>query len=148
MPSTHVGLYFHLIFSTKERVPMMYESWRPRMHSYLGGCVRTSGGVALEVGGIADHVHLLVSLKATQSVAELLKEIKQSSSLWVHEELGKAKFSWQEGYGAFTVSPSQIEAVRDYIANQEMHHRKQSFQEEYLEFLKESGIEYDPRYLW
>jgi putative transposase len=127
---------------------MMHESWRPRMHSFLGGCVRTTGSVALEVGGTADHVHLLVSLKATQNVADLLKEIKQTSSHWVHEELGKAKFSWQEGYGAFTVSPSQIEVVRDYIANQETHHHKQSYQEEYLEFLKESGIDFDPRYLW
>ena len=100
------------------------------------------------IGGMDDHVHLLVGLRATHRLADVLKDLKSSSSKWVHEELKKPLFSWQEGYGAFTVSASQIEVVKNYIANQEEHHRKKTFQEEYLEFLKQSDVEYDERYIW
>ena len=100
------------------------------------------------IGGAQDHVHLLVGLRATHRIADVLKEIKASSSKWVHEQIKKRLFSWQEGYGAFTVSASQVAAVKNYIANQEEHHRKKTFQEEYLEFLKQSGVEYNERHLW
>jgi hypothetical protein len=103
---------------------------------------------AFTIGGVEDHVHLLVGLRATHRLADVLREIKASSSKWVHEELKKPLFSWQEGYGAFTVGASQIAAVKNYIANQEEHHRKKTFQEEYLEFLIQSGAEYDEKYLW
>lgn len=148
MPSTHLSLHYHLIFSTKDRVAYLHEDWRGRLHAYLGGIVKDLGGVPETVGGVADHVHLLVGLRATHRLADVLREVKSASSKWVHQEMKKPLFAWQDGYGAFTVSASRIEAVKNYIARQEEHHRKKTFQEEYLEFLKEYGVEYDERYLW
>jgi REP element-mobilizing transposase RayT len=148
MPSTHLSLHYHLIFSTKNRAAFMHKVWRGRLHTYMGGIVKDLGGVPETIGGVEDHVHLLVGLSATHRLADVLKEIKSSSSKWVHEELKKPLFSWQEGSGAFTVSASQIDVVKKYIANQEEHHSKKTFQEEYLEFLKQSDVEYDERYLW
>jgi len=110
--------------------------------------VRALGGVPEAVGGTADHTHMLVGLRATHCLADVLREIKRSSSQWVHETLGVAEFSWQDGYGAFTVSASSIGAVMRYILRQEEHHRKKTFQEEYVEILQKSGVEYDERYLW
>ena len=97
---------------------------------------------------MADHVHLLVGLRPTHCLADVLEDVKGSSSKWVHDEIGSSRFAWQTGYGGFTVSPSQLEAVRKYILEQEAHHRKKTFQEEYVELLNRSGIEYDERYLW
>ncbi len=105
-------------------------------------------GVPEAIGGTADHVHMLVGLRATHCLADVLREIKRPSSQWVHETLGVAEFSWQDGYGAFTVSASGIGVVKRYILRQEEHHRKKTFQEEYVEILQRSGVEYDERYLW
>ena len=148
MPSTHLSLHYHLIFSTKDRLAVMHKDWRARLHTYLGGIIKDMGGVPETVGGVEDHVHLLVGLRATHRLADVLRDLKSSSSQWVHEEMQKPLFAWQEGYGAFTVSASQIEAVKRYIAQQEEHHRKRTFQEEYLEFLRQSGVAYDEKYLW
>ncbi|MBI1745434.1 MAG: IS200/IS605 family transposase [Acidobacteria bacterium] len=128
MASTHLSLHYHLIFSTKERFPFIDKSWRNRLHAYLGGVVRDLGGIPDEINGIADHVHLLIGLKATHCLADVLREIKKSSSEWVHKEIGQSKFSWQVGYAAYTVSPSQVPGVREYIGRQELHHRKKTFQ--------------------
>jgi REP element-mobilizing transposase RayT len=106
------------------------------------------GGVPFAVGGTGDHVHLLIGLRATHRLSDVLREIKVTSSKWVHETTGVRRFSWQDGYGAFSVSPGQADEVRKYIASQEEHHRRKTFQEEYLEFLKRNGVEYDERYLW
>jgi REP element-mobilizing transposase RayT len=148
MPSTHLSLHYHVIFSTKNRLPNISEAWRERLHAFLGGAVRKLGGVPESVGGTGDHVHLLVGLRATHTLADVLREIKSVSSHWVHDTVGERSFSWQDGYSAFTVSASQIERVKSYIARQEIHHRKQSFQEEYVEFLRQSGVEYDEKFLW
>jgi len=148
MPSTHLSLHYHLIFSTKDRIAQMKKDWRGRLHAYLGGVIKDLGGVPETIDGVEDHVHLLVGLRSTHRLADVLREVKSASSQWVHEEMNKPLFSWQDGYGAFTVSASQIEAVKKYIANQEEHHRKTTFQDEYLKFLKQSGVEYDERYLW
>jgi putative transposase len=148
MPSTHLSLHFHLVFSTKERRSFIVAAWRDRLHAYVGGTVRTLGGVPLAVGGTADHVHLLVELRATHRLADVLREIKGASSKWIHETIGLPAFSWQEGYGAFTVSPTHVETTRQYISQQEEHHRSRPFQEEYLELLRQHGVEYDERYLW
>ena len=147
MPSTHLSLHYHLVFSTKDRVASIATDVRPRLHAYRGGIVRQIGAVPLEIGGTADHVHAVVGLKATHSVADVLRTMKGDSSKWMHQE-HLVKFSWQEGYGAFTVSRSNVEAVRQYVRNQETHHRTRSFQEEYLEFLQKHEIEFDERYLW
>ena len=148
MPSTHLSLHFHLIFSTKHRHPLIADAWRERLHAYLGGAVRTISGIPEAVGGTADHVHLLIGLRATHKLADVLREIKHSSSEWAHQDIGMGDFAWQDGYGAFTVSASNIDAVKGYIARQEKHHRKRTFKEEYVEFLEQSGVEFDPLYLW
>ncbi len=109
--------------------------------------MRGLGAVPEVVGGVADHVHLLVSLKATHCLADFMRELKKASSVWVHEELKLNGFAWQEGYAAFTVSASARDAVRDYIARQEEHHRKKTFREELVEMLEKAGVVYDPRYL-
>ena len=148
MPSTHLSLHYHLVFSTKERIAYIHRDWRDRLHAYMGGIVRDMRGIPEAIGGIEDHVHLLVGLRATHRLADVLKEVKGASSKWVHEEISKPLFSWQEGYGAFTVSATQISDVKNYIARQETHHQRKTFQDEYLEFLKLGGVEYDEQYLW
>ena len=148
MPSTHLSLHYHIIFSTKERRALIENDWRERLHAFLGGAVRKLGGVAEAVGGTDDHVHLLIGLRATHCLADVVKDVKTSSSRWVHSELQKPLFAWQTGYGAFTVSVSQIERVRNYVLNQQAHHRKQLFQDEYVELLQKAGVKYDERYLW
>jgi REP element-mobilizing transposase RayT len=100
MSSTHLSLHYHLVFSTKNRQTVIADVWRDRFHSYLGGVVRNSGGVPEAIGGVADHVHLLVGLRATATLADVMRDVKAVSSRWVHEEIGVREFSWQEGYGA------------------------------------------------
>lgn len=127
---------------------MIARSWRDRLHAYLGGIVKGLGGVPLAVGGTEDHVHVLVGLTSSHRLDYFVRDLKADSSEWVHREIGEKIFAWQKGYGAFTVSPSNIEAVKRYVLNQEHHHRRKTFQEEYVELLKASGVEYDERYLW
>jgi hypothetical protein len=129
-------------------VPLIIKDWRDNLHAYLGGIVNGIDGVPLAIGGVEDHVHLLVGLRATHRLDYVLRDIKANSSNWVHTVVGQKKIEWQSGYLGLTVSPSQIEAVRQYVLNQEEHHQRKSFQEEYLELLKLSGIEFDERYLW
>ncbi|MEW6212508.1 MAG: IS200/IS605 family transposase [Acidobacteriota bacterium] len=148
MPSTHTSLHYHLVFSTKNRIPIITEDWQGKLHAYLGGIVKNMGGMPLAIGGIEDHVHLLVGLKPTHCLADVLRDIKGGSSEWVHETLSVKKFAWQPGYGGYTVSPSNIEKVKHYVLHQREHHRHRTFQEEYVEILQLSGIEYDERYLW
>jgi len=147
MPSTYLSLHYHLVFSTKNREAIIEPEWRARLHDYLGGTIRGLGGFPEGVGGVADHVHLLVGLKATHGLADVMRELKKTSSTWVHEEIGLRAFAWQEGYAAFTVSATARDGVRHYIANQEEHHRAKSFREELIEMLEKAGIEYDPKYL-
>ena len=145
MPSTHTSLYFHLVFSTKDRMPLIENNWKNKLHAYLGGIIRNLKGVALAVGGIENHVHLLVSLNAMHCLS---RELKASSSGWIHQEIGLKSFAWQIGYGAFTVSPNNLERVKNYVLNQEIHHQKQKFEDEYVGLLKTSDVEYDDKYLW
>ena len=147
MPSTYLSLHYHLVFGTKDRVPCIDTAWRARLHDYLGGTIRGLGGFPEGIGGVADHVHLLVGLKATHCLADVMRELKKTSSSWVHEEIGTRSFAWQEGYAAFTVSATARDGVKHYIANQEEHHRLRSFREEVVEMLQKAGVEYDPRYL-
>ena len=148
MPSTHLSLHYHIVFSTKERRPIIGDEWRGRLHAFLGGAIKTIEGVPEAVGGTKDHVHLLIGLRATHRLADVVKDIKTSSSRWIHTEVGSKLFAWQTGYGAFTISVSNIEKVKSYVLNQEEHHRKKNFQDEYVELLKLSRIDYDEKYLW
>ena len=147
MGSTYLSLHYHLVFGTKDREPFIAPDWRARLHEYLGGTVSGLGGFPQGVGGVADHVHLLVGLRATHCLADVLRELKKASSVWVHEQAGVRDFAWQEGYAAFTVSAPARPAVRGYIANQEEHHRERSFRDELIDLLAKAGIEYDPQYL-
>ena len=148
MSSTHLSLHIHVIFGTKYQRPLIASEWRPRLHAFLGGSIRTLNAFPEAVGGAADHVHVLMGLRATHCLADLVRDLKRASSAWVHETIGDSAFQWQDGYGAFSVSASLLPTVKSYIARQEEHHRKKTFKEEYLEFLKRSGAEFDERYLW
>lgn len=148
MASTYLSLHYHAVFSTKHRKPLIDALWRSRLHDYLGGCIRAAGGAPEAIGGIADHVHILMELRATHRLSEVMRDVKRASSLWVHEEIGLKEFGWQDGYGAFSVSLRHRRTLKAYIANQEEHHRRLGFQEEYLDLLKTHEVTYDDRYLW
>ncbi|BCU76666.1 hypothetical protein llg_13810 [Luteolibacter sp. LG18] len=140
-------MHVHVIFSTKDRQPWIDTEWRGRLHAYLGGAFRDLNVFPEAIGGVADHVHALIGLQAVHRLSDVMRDIKRPSSEWVHRTIGLKEFQWQEGYGAFTVSPSSREDVRRYIARQEEHHRKKSFQEEYREFLAKCEVEYDARFV-
>ncbi len=146
MGSTFFSLHYHIVFSTKERQSLILGEWRPRLHSYLGGIVRGLNGVPEIVGGVKDHVHLLASLRPMHRVADVMRDLKKNSSNWVKDNFDR-NFAWQEGYAAFTVSPSATDAVRNYIATQEAHHGKHSFVDELKELLEKAGIAYQEKYL-
>lgn len=149
MPQSYTCLHYHLVFSTKYREPTITPEIRPRLWEYLGGAVRSEGGIPILVGGTADHVHLLVTLRQTQALPDFLRQIKCNSCGWVHETFPDASgFWWQAGYGAFTVSHSGVGPVRAYIADQEEHHKTRSFQDEFRTLLVKHEIEFDEEYLW
>jgi REP-associated tyrosine transposase len=141
------NIVIHLIFSTKDRQPLITLSLKPDLLAYLGGIVREMQGTALIVNGTEDHVHMLVRIRPVQSVAEVVRIVKTNSSRWLHEKWSR-EFAWQTGYGAFSVSESKIAGVTRYIAAQEEHHRKRSFQEELLSFLRKNNVSYDEAHLW
>ena len=147
MPSTYTNLHFHVVFSTKERLPLIMPDWRGRLHSYIDGIVKSLDGKPLAIGGIEDHIHLLVGLKSKHRLDYFLRDLKADSSSWIHKELRK-KFEWQKGYAAFTISPTSVEGVKKYVFNQEKHHSKKDFKDELIELLKAGGIDYDERFLW
>lgn len=148
MPSTHLSLHYHIVFSTKNRARLITPRWRDDLHSYLGGIIKNIGGVPEAIGGVEDHVHLLVGLRATHCLADVVRDIKANSSGWSNEAARVPGFQWQEGYGAFTVSAQLRDQASGYIAKQEEHHRTRGFEEEYVDFLRRGMVEYDERYLW
>jgi putative transposase len=141
------NVLLHLIFSTKDRKPLITDEIRADLFAYLGGIVRERHDTGLIVNGTADHVHMLIRIRPAQAVAEIARVVKTNSSRWVHEKWN-LPFAWQTGYGAFSVSESNVPVVSRYIATQEEHHKKVTFQEEYVAFLKKNKIEYDERYIW
>ncbi|HEY6765456.1 MAG TPA: IS200/IS605 family transposase [Candidatus Sulfotelmatobacter sp.] len=148
MAHTATNLLVHLIFSTRKRAPLINPQIESDLHAYLGGIVRESG-VALSINGMSDHVHLLVRVPASHSVAGVARVIKCNSSRWVHERWPQHRaFAWQTGYAAFSVSESGAGVVRDYISSQRQHHTQRSFEEEFMIFLKKNHISVDERYLW
>src|SRR5262245_33628611 len=147
MGSTFLSLHYHIIFSTKHRAPVIAREWRSRLHEYMGGTVRGLGGVPQAIAGIDDHVHLLVCLRATHTLADFIRELKKAATAWVHDQIGLQEFMWQEGYAAFTVSPTAREGVTKYILNQEDHHLRKPLIEELNWLLQEAEIEFGPRYL-
>ncbi len=149
MAGTFTNLLYHIVYSTKHRRSLIQSPLRDELYKYIGGIIRAEKGILLEVGGMPDHVHLVTRFKADSSVAEMLRLIKCNSSKWANERPDRTEaFEWQTGYGAFTVSESQLAAVRNYVRNQEEHHRHRTFQEEFTELLRKHSIEFDPRYVW
>jgi REP-associated tyrosine transposase len=149
MANTYTALHYHIVFSTKNRQPLLNAEVEQRVWAYLGGVARKHKMTALQVGGAEDHIHALVRAQATHAPSQIAQWLKGDSSKWIHEEFPQlSKFAWQDGYGAFTVSKSHLPDIIRYIQSQREHHRKRTFQEEYLELLRKHEIEYDERYVW
>ncbi len=144
---SYTNLLYHLVYATKERAPLITDAIRLKLHEYLGGTVRGLGGVALEINGVADHVHLLVKLPPTLALSDFLRELKANSSIWAKKQTA-GRFAWQSRYGAFTVSESQVERVRHYISHQEEHHRRVNFEEEFKAMLRAHRIDFKEGYVW
>jgi len=149
MAHTYTNLLTHIVFSTRDRKATLEPELKARLFPYMGGILRELDAVPLLINGPTDHVHILAVLPAKLAPAEILNKLKSNSSGWVHKTFPlRRDFAWQTGYAAFGVSPSQKQTVLDYITNQEEHHRKFSFKEELVAFLKKHEVEYDERYLW
>jgi len=150
MPQSLSQIYLHLIFSTKNRLPFLRPlDLRREMQAYLAGVCRNQDCPPLIVGGVEDHVHVLCNLGRQMPVADLIRELKRDSSKWMKTHGREyAEFQWQNGYGAFSVSPSHVPALQQYIKDQEEHHRQETFQDEFRRLLKKYGVAYDERYVW
>lgn len=146
--STYCRIFLHIVFGTKHRGTVISDDIRERLHAFMGGIVRDEKGIAIAIGGMPDHVHLLVAWRTDDNVANLVRNIKTRSSSWMHQEFSELRtFAWQEGYGVFSVSESQRERVVNYIANQREHHATRSYREELVELLNAHGVAFDERYL-
>jgi REP element-mobilizing transposase RayT len=149
MAGTYSKLYYHVVFSTKNRQPFITPSIEEELHKYIAGVLRGIGGSCVEINGIPDHLHLLAILPPKIAVSDALRDIKVNSSKWLHESKPELmKFAWQDGFAAFTVSKSQVEPVREYIREQKQHHAQRDFKSELLGLLERHEIEYDKRYIW
>src|SRR5579862_2356152 len=145
MPQSLAQIYLHIIYSTKHRQPFLADATlRAELHAYLAGTCKNLDSPAVIIGGVADHVHLLTRFSRTHTVAELVRELKRESSKWLKTKSADlADFHWQDGYGAFSVSPAHVEPLKEYIAEQEVHHRRETFQDEYRRVLQKYGLEWD-----
>jgi len=149
MPNTYTQLYIHFVFAVKYRKASIQEDWEIRLQKYITGTVQNNGHKLLAINTVPDHLHLFVGLNPKQSISEFMKLVKGDSSEFINKEgLTQRKFYWQEGYGAFTNSRSQIDGVCKYILNQKQHHAKKTFREEYLDILKDWDVEYDEKYIF
>lgn len=147
--STFTNLLFHIAYSTKYRRPAIQPEWQDELYAYFGGILDDQKGTLLRCGGVADHVHLLAKLSPTIAISDVLRVLKSNSSKWINERPDVSEqFKWQTGFAAFSVSESQAPVVKVYIDNQEEHHRRTTFEAEFLAMLKRHGIEFDPRYVF
>ena len=148
MPQSFTNLLYHLVFSTKDRRPIITLDYQPRLYDYIGGIIRELGGTSLGINGIEDHVHVVTKLRPDKAVSDVLRVLKCNASGWLHDVFPALEdFSWQRGYAAFTVSQSNLADVQRYLAQQKEHHMKVSFRDEFIRFLRVNGIEYDERYV-
>ncbi|MBP5189564.1 MAG: IS200/IS605 family transposase [Bacteroidales bacterium] len=149
MANTYNQLYIHLVFAVKYRDASLDKTWRQELFQYMTGLIETRGHKVYAVGGIYDHVHILVSLSPKQAISDLVMEVKRATTLWIKQNhFVRCRFAWQEGFGAFSYGKSQVDSVVKYILNQEAHHLKHTFRDEYTSFLQLFGIEYDERYIF
>jgi REP element-mobilizing transposase RayT len=148
MANTYTQIHIHAVFAVQNRLSLIQKEWQEELYQYITGIITNNEHKLLQIGGMPDHVHVLFGMRPTQSLSDLMQDIKGNSSLWINQKrLIKGKFSWQEGYGAFSYGKSQIDKVVKYIQRQEHHHKKRNFAEEYLELLKLFEVEFDERYI-
>ena len=148
MANTYTQIHIHAIFAVQNRLSIIQNQWQGELYQYITGIITNNNHKLLQIGGMPDHVHVLFGMRPTQSISDLMQNIKSGSSLWINKkQLVRGRFSWQEGYGAFSYGKSQINNVVQYIKNQKTHHKKRTFADEYLDFLKLFEIEYDERYV-
>ena len=149
MANTYNQIHIQFVFAVKHRNGLINAAFKEELYKYIAGIIKFHNHKLLAINGMSDHLHILVGMRPTQSISDLMQDIKGSSSKWINEKkFLKVKFEWQEGYGAFSYSKSQVNIIIDYIKNQEQHHANKTFQEEYLEFLKIFEVEYDARYIF
>ena len=148
MSQSFTNLLYHVIFSTKDRRPLIKLEYQPRLYEYISGIIRGTGGISLGINGTDDHVHVLAKLRPDRALSDVLRDLKANTTGWMHDVFPRlADFYWQRGYAAFTMSQSNLKQVQQYVASQKEHHLKVSFRGEFIEFLKANGIEYDERYI-
>jgi len=148
MPNTYTQIHIHAVFAVQNRLSLIQKQWQDELYKYITGIITKNGHKLLQIGGMPDHIHVLFGMRPTQSLSDLMQDIKGNSSFWINEKrFVQGKFSWQEGYGAFSYGKSQIDSVVKYIQQQEKHHKKRSFEEEYLELLKLFNIEFNEKYI-
>lgn len=149
MSTSYLASWHHFVFSTKDREPILPESFLPAVFDYIGKVLRNEGGILLSAGGMPDHLHLLGSIPREATIPDTMRLVKSKSSRWIRQNMpGSGGFSWQRGYGAFSVSPGDLERVRRYLRRQKEHHQAMTFQEEFVKFLESYDVPYDPRYIW
>ena len=148
MANTYTQIHIQAVFAVQNRMSLIQQQWQSELYEYMTGIITNNGHKLLRIGGMPDHVHVFFGMRPTQSISDLMQDLKGSSSLWINKKRWVVgKFSWQEGYGAFSYGKSQVDDVVKYILNQEQHHKKRDFEEEYLELLDLFDVEYDARYV-
>ncbi|MDX9881838.1 MAG: IS200/IS605 family transposase [Prolixibacteraceae bacterium] len=149
MANTFTQIHIHAVFAVQNRLSLINKSWQERLYKYIIAIMQKHGHKVLSIGGMPDHVHILFGFRPTQALSALIQEVKRDSSEWINKEkLAMGKFSWQEGYGAFSYSKSHISRVANYIEKQDDHHKKKTFLEEYKKILTDMGLEYDEKYIF
>lgn len=149
LANTYTQIYIQVVFAVKGRQSLIRKEWKDGLHKYMTGIIQNYGHKVLQINGVADHVHILMSMKPSQSISDLMKQVKQDSSKWINQSgYVRGRFSWQAGYGAFSYSPDAVPKVIQYIQNQEEHHSTKPFYEEYLKFLDEYEVDYNEQYLF
>lgn len=149
MANTYTQIHIQSVFSIQDRYCIIQKTWKDELYQYITGIIQNHGHKVLAINGMPDHIHILFGMRPTQSLSDLMQDIKGDSSKWINKkEFIKGRFSWQEGFGAFSYGKSQVNNVIDYIKNQEIHHRRKSFTEEYLEFLGKFEVPFDERYIF
>ncbi len=149
MANTYTQLHVHIVFAVQNRLSLIQNDWKDRLYQYITGIIKNNGHKLLIINGMPDHLHILIGQSPIQSLSELMKIVKSNSSKWINDNrFVKGKFSWQEGYGAFSYNKSQLSKVINYIEKQELHHKKKTFAEEYEDFLKAFEVEYDNRFIF
>ena len=147
--NTYTQIHIQLVFAVKYRKSQIQSSWKEELYKYITGIIQNRKHIMLAINGMSDHIHILIGMRPTQAVSDLVEEVKSSSSKWINEKKFMAeKFNWQDSFGAFSYGKSQIEQVVKYIHNKERHHLKKTFRQEYVEFLEKFGIEYDEKYVF